>query len=66
MTNTPQPEERAGDYSYDLAHEDLEATRDEADRKAQSRPVSVTTQTPDDLGGDYSYDLAHDIPAQDG
>jgi hypothetical protein len=65
MTNTSQPDERAADYSYDLAHEEVVGPQAEQDRTAHSAPVSVTTQTPDDAEGDYSYDMAHDIPAQD-
>ena len=65
MTNTSQPEERVGDYSYDLAHEDLQQPAAAVDRAARSAPISVATQIPDDPGGDYSYDLAHDIPAQE-
>ena len=65
MTNTPQPEERSGDYSYDLAHEDLPGPHDEDDRRAHPAPVSTATQTPEYADGDYSYDLAHDIPPQD-
>jgi hypothetical protein len=63
MTNSSQPEERAGDYSYDLVHEEGQRTRDDAAWRTRSAPVSVTTQTPEDADGDYSYDLAHDIPA---
>ena len=63
MTSTPQPEERSGDYSYDLAHEDVQGPQHERGRRAHSA-VSTATQTPEYADGDYSYDLAHDIPPQ--
>ena len=62
MTDTSQPEQLSGDYSYDLAHEDVEGSHDEGDRRAHPAPVS--TATPEYADGDYSYDLAHDIPPQ--
>ena len=64
MTNTSKPEERGGDYSYDLVHEEVEQPQPEADREPHAAPIAVATQIPDDAGGDYSYDLAHDIPPQ--
>lgn len=63
MANSSQPEERGGDYSYDLVHEEVRGAQSKAGRTA--RPVPVT-QTPEETNGDYSYDMAHDIPAQDG
>lgn len=65
MTSTSQPVEHAGDYSYDMAHEEVRPTHGDGDPTAHSAPVSVTTQTPGDAIGDYSYDMAHDIPPQD-
>jgi hypothetical protein len=62
MTDTSQPEERAGDYSYDLVHEEVRQTPRQGDRPARPAPAPVT-HTPDDATGDYSYDMAHDIPA---
>jgi hypothetical protein len=64
MTDTPQPEEPGGDYSYDLVHEEVRLTHGEAGRTAFSPRVPVTAPIPEDVDGDYSYDLAHDIPAQ--
>ena len=64
MTNTPQSEQRSGDYSYDLAHEDVQGSPGVGVRRAHSAPVSTVTQTPEYADGDYSYDLAHDIPPQ--
>jgi hypothetical protein len=64
MTTTG--DETGGDYSYDLAHEDLSspATRSEPTASAET-PESALTGTPE-ADGDYSYDLAHEVPHSGG
>jgi hypothetical protein len=64
MTDTPQPEDPAGDYSYDLVHEEVRLAHGDPGRTARWPRVPVTMHAPEDGDGDYSYDLAHDIPAQ--
>jgi hypothetical protein len=54
------PDGPAGDYSYDLAHEDVNPSGTEPPA-AHPEPVQVATDTADE-GGDYSYDLAHEVP----
>jgi hypothetical protein len=59
---TTPADEPAGDYSYDLAHEDVPGgTPAASDPAARPDQVHVTTDAPDE-GGDYSYDLAHEVP----
>lgn len=54
-----QQDEPQGDYSYDLAHEEVPAARrvDQAERHVAATPAAEP-----DVGGDYSYDLAHEVP----
>ena len=53
-------EDEAGDYSYDLAHDDVTSPRPVAPAPAHERgPAEEPTVDPD---SDYSYDLAHEVP----
>lgn len=48
----------AGDYGYDLVHEDTGSTRPTEEPAGAERRGSVP-QHPVDTGGDYGYDEAH-------
>ncbi len=55
--------ESAGDYSYDLAHEEIaEQQRAAPAAEPDTSQAAVATGSGDDQGGDYSYDLAHEVP----
>jgi hypothetical protein len=54
-----EPQGPAEDYSYDLAHEDVERS---PATPHPPEPVQVSTDTPSEADGDYSYDLAHEVP----
>jgi hypothetical protein len=56
-----EPQGTAGDYSYDLAHEDVEGSPATPAPHPPER-VQVSTDTPSEGDGDYSYDLAHEVP----
>lgn len=55
----PDPDGPEGDYSYDLVHDEVPASR-RTDRVAE-RPHAEPPEDAD-AGGDYSYDLAHEVP----
>ncbi len=65
MTNSSQPEEAAGDYSYDLVHEDVQPTHGGPGRTAPSASASMPTPRRAESDGDYSYDMAHDLSTED-
>ena len=54
--------EASGDFSYDMAHEDLPAS---GDTPAPSTPEQPSVPETSDTSGDLSYDLAHEIPGSD-
>ena len=54
--------ETGGDFSYDMAHEDVPAA---GDTPATSTPEHAPVPETSDTSGDLSYDLAHDVPESD-
>jgi hypothetical protein len=53
-------DEPEGDYSYDMAHDDVSSQEPEsAETPADSAPEPAEPVGSD---GDYSYDLAHEVP----
>lgn len=61
-------DERAEDYSYDLAHEavveghDPEQVIPELAPHTEEEHVTYVATRTTDTGGDYGYDMAHDLP----
>ncbi len=51
-------QEPAGDYGYDLAHQDVPAATSRRDA-GSGDPVPTSGQ--EDTAGDYGYDEAHDF-----
>ena len=57
----PDPTGPEGDYSYDLVHDEVPASR--RHEHAPDRPHRGPETEPEaDTEGDYSYDLAHEVP----
>ncbi len=56
----PDPNRPAGDYSYDLVHDEVPAAERHARVPARHEEPAVGPEA--DEGGDYSYDLAHEVP----
>lgn len=54
----PQDQEPAGDYGYDMAHQDVQRPKaPETPRPAPARPSNAPR--PPEPGQDYGYDEAH-------
>jgi hypothetical protein len=51
-----------GDYSYDMAHDDMSAPAETSARTPTDEAPAAAPTQPDDADGDYSYDLAHEVP----
>jgi len=54
------PDSPSGDYSYDLAHDEVPASG--AAQPGRPPGPAGTPEHGEDTGGDYSYDLAHEVP----
>ena len=50
-----------GDYSYDMAHDDLSGTAETPEPTSEETAVPAPTEA-QDSDGDYSYDLVHEVP----
>ena len=54
-------DEPGGDYSYDMAHDDMSSQEPERARTTAETSAPEPAE-PVDSDGDYSYDLAHEVP----
>ena len=54
-------QQRAGDYGYDLVHEDVGVDRARSHGDAGGPDGPSPARHGDDAGGDLSYDQAHDF-----
>jgi len=53
------PQEPVGDYGYDMAHEDVQASRGPAQPPTPDPGRTAPAHRPPELDQDYGYDEAH-------